>query len=104
MNAGWTNTDPYTVTGPTSGITALSLNTADDTDAIAGLTAGSASVSQHFRLWHLAVNGPITTSGNVAISGYSAVDFESTVPRRRATSPFPAWPTLPTGPRERREL
>ena len=92
--AGWSTNADGSVSGPTSymsgtntvTITSLLLDLTNNTNAIAGINADSASVSI-VGSGPLAVNGDISGgAASVAISGFSSVDFESNVTASGAVS------------------
>jgi trimeric autotransporter adhesin len=78
--AGWTGDGTNTVTGPTtynSGsttITSLAFSTQDGADTVSLMTVGSADVSiTGDSTGALDFEGNVTTTGNLAISGYTAI-------------------------------
>ena len=96
-NAGWTASGSHIVTGPTSGISTITIETVSGSSVnYGGITGGSANIDLVGSNESLTFSGAVTTSGNVVISGsgtgtlngsvsvtgnltlsgYSTIDFE----------------------------
>ena len=72
VSAGWSNTTPNTVTGPTSDIANFAIESSDQSDVITGLAAGSANVNIS-GTGTLDFEDNVTTSGNITVSGYTDI-------------------------------
>ncbi len=77
LAAGWTGNGTSTVTGPTTGVTSLALNLADGADGIAGIDAGTASVSIT-GTGSVNVSGAVSTSSTITVSGITDLSESGT--------------------------
>ena len=76
IGAGWTGNGTHTVTGPTSGVNTIAFQTASGSSvSIGGIAGGSANISfvGSGTTSSLTINGSVTTTGNLAFSGYNSV-------------------------------
>ncbi|MBX7106065.1 MAG: autotransporter-associated beta strand repeat-containing protein [Gemmataceae bacterium] len=78
ITAGWTGDGTKTVTGPSTGITGISVGVNDGSDTISGIAAGDASISLS-GLGSAAVTGAITTTKNIAVDEFTSLAVNAPV-------------------------